>query len=152
MQKYATKHIEGRGGSELGGILPCWVTCFSRASRCSFSEAVAWCSQASMSPTYLRERQNTFKQCVTEGPTRGLILPHTDHGEIMAWVIVFQSTHTQTYTHGLWCYIMVGNSKVKLELLCVGLCVYDASVFVTEREDTGGWERTQCSQNCRCLL
>lgn len=40
-------------------IIPCRVTCLSRASRCSFSEAVAWCSQASMSPTYLKEQRNS---------------------------------------------------------------------------------------------
>lgn len=36
--------------------VPCRVTLLSSASRCSLSEAVAWCSQASMSPKYLRER------------------------------------------------------------------------------------------------
>lgn len=41
--------------ARLGGVVPRWLTFFSRASRCSFSEAVAWCSQASMSPTYLQE-------------------------------------------------------------------------------------------------
>lgn len=36
-------------------VLPWIVTSFNIASRCSFSEAVAWCSQASMSPTYLNK-------------------------------------------------------------------------------------------------
>lgn len=75
--------------------------------------------------TWERDKTVRIKQCVTEGPTRGLILPHTDYSYIKAWVIVFHSTHTQTYTRGFWCYIMVENSKVKLELLCAGLCVHE---------------------------
>lgn len=68
-----------------------------------------------------------IKQKVTEGPTWELILPHTDHSYIKAGVIVFHSGHTQTYahTHGFQCYIILENSKVKLELLCVSLvCVF----------------------------
>lgn len=33
--------VPGSGASTPAGHLPCAVTCFSRASRCSFSEAVA---------------------------------------------------------------------------------------------------------------
>lgn len=75
--------------------------------------------------TWESDKTLCVKQCVTGGPARGLNLPHTDHSQIKAWVIVFQSAHTQTDTHGPWCYITVENSKVKLELLCVGLRVYD---------------------------
>lgn len=47
-------------------VLPWIVTSFSIASRCSFSDAVAWCSQASMSPTYLNKDRNF---CVNQGLT-----------------------------------------------------------------------------------
>lgn len=42
----------------LKPVLPWIVTSFNIASKCSFSEAVAWCNQASMSPTYLHKDRN----------------------------------------------------------------------------------------------
>ena len=68
---------------------PCVVTCFKRASRCSFSEAVAWWSQANISPTYLMGKLNVgenFLQKNTEYPNNVCCYTSKGHGSAFQWV------------------------------------------------------------------